>query len=79
MTTIIGVYIIITVTSGLILHVIGLGNIIDESLSQNVPIYKGFMFDRNEFWSHPEQGLIFGRVVEVNEDIVKIIDGNNNG
>lgn len=77
MLTIIGAYIILTMISGLIIHLVGLGNVIEESLSKKVPVYHSFMFDRNEFWSRPEEGLISGRIILVDDNVIKIVDFDN--
>jgi hypothetical protein len=76
--TIVGVYIVITILSGSILHVVGTGKLIEESLREHVPMYRGFMFDKDEFWSHPEEGLLSGKIVEINGQVVRIIDLNGN-
>lgn len=75
---IIGTYITITVIAGSIMHIIGLGKIVEESLSRNISIYNNFMFDKNEFWSQPKEGLISGRIVSIEGDIIRIVDFNNN-
>jgi hypothetical protein len=74
--TIMGVYIILTIVSGSVLHVIGMGKIVEDSLSRNIPIYRGFMFDKSEIWSHPEKGLLSGEIIEANEDFIKVLDSN---
>lgn len=74
--TIIGVYIFLTIISGSILYVIGTGKMIEESLRNNIPIYRGFMFDKDEFWSQPEEGLLSGQIVEINGPVIRIIDLN---
>jgi hypothetical protein len=71
-----GVYIILTIVSGSVLHVIGMGKIVEDSLSRNIPIYRGFMFDKSEIWSHTEKGLLSGEIIEANEDFIKVLDSN---
>ena len=78
MITVVGIYVIITVSLGTILHLLGIGEIIEQSISDNVPVYKVIMFDKNEFWSHPDRGLLSGRIIEVKDNKIKIIDFNNN-
>jgi hypothetical protein len=77
MITIVSVYIIFTVIFGFILYTIKVGEKIEQSLSQNISIYHAVIFDRDEFWKNPEQGLLAGRITEVNGNILKIIDSNN--
>lgn len=77
MITIIGVYIILTVIFGSVLHLFGMGETIEESLSQNVPVYHVVIFDRDGFWSQPEEGLLSGKIIEVNENLIRIVDFDN--
>lgn len=74
--TIIFIYITLTVISGSVLSVVGIGESIENSLSRNISVYQGFMFDKNEFWAHPENGLLFGRIIEIDNDLIKVIDQN---
>jgi len=74
--TIVGVYIILTIVSGSILHIIGIGRIVEDSISKNIPMYRGFMFDKNEFWSHPENGLLSGEIIEINKNLIQVIDSS---
>jgi len=74
--TIIFIYITLTVISGSILSVIGVGQSLEKSLSENVSVYRGFMFDKNEFWSHPERGLLFGTIISIEDDFIKVVDQN---
>jgi len=75
---IIGIYILLTTIVGSIFYLLGLGESFERSLSKNIPIYRNMVFDRDELWSHPEQGLISGKIIEVNGPMVKILDLNQN-
>jgi len=72
------IYMAITVIFGSALYFTGIGDIVDESLSENVPVYHGIMFDKNEFWSHPESGLISGQITSIDGNNINIMDFNNN-
>lgn len=74
---IVGVYVVLTFSFGLVLYLLGDGESVEQSLFENVPFYRIVIFDRNDLWSHPEQGLISGRVIEVNGSVIKIMDLNN--
>lgn len=76
MTTIVGAYIILTVIFGTVLHLFGIGEAIEQSLFENVPVYHIVVFDRDGFWSQPEVGLLSGKIVEVNGDLIKLVDVN---
>ncbi|MFA6514930.1 MAG: hypothetical protein WCT42_01540 [Candidatus Paceibacterota bacterium] len=74
--TIVCVYIVITIVAGSTLNIIGTGKIIEESLRDHVPMYRGFIFDKDEFWSHPENGLLSGKIIGIKENLIQIIDSN---
>lgn len=70
-------YMIISMIMGFVLYITGLGDTVDESLSRNVPVYHGVMFDKDKFWSNRESGLISGRIILVDGEKINIIDFNN--
>ncbi|MFA6251093.1 MAG: hypothetical protein WC603_00475 [Candidatus Paceibacterota bacterium] len=75
---IIGIYVSLIIVFGSILHLIGMGEKIEQSLFKNVPVYHFVTFDRNEFWSNPREGFISGRIILVDNNMIKIIDQNRN-
>ncbi|HEY5587403.1 MAG TPA: hypothetical protein VIK86_00445 [Candidatus Paceibacterota bacterium] len=75
--TIIGVYIILTIIIGSILHLFRIGEIIEGSISENISIYSVLTFDKNELWSHPEEGLISGKIISITGNLINIVDFNN--
>lgn len=75
--TVVGMYIAITVISGSILNIIGVGETVEQTLFNNVPIYHIVTFDKNEIWSHPEQGLLTGKIVDIGDKVIKIVDRDN--
>ena len=76
--TIVGIYIILTMILGVVLYLFGIGETVEQSLSDNVPIYRVIVFNKGEFWTHPENGLLSGKIIEVNGNAIKIVDINNN-
>lgn len=75
-TTIVGMYIVLTVISGSVLNIIGVGEVIEQSLFENVPVYHVIIFNRNEIWSHPEQGLLSGRIIDIGYKVIKLVDSS---
>jgi len=75
---IIFIYITLTVIFGSILSIVGIGDNIEKSLLKNVSVYRGFMFDKSEFWSNPEKGLLFGTIISIDDNFIKVIDHKNN-
>ena len=74
--TIIGVYVVVTAALGTSLYLFGIGEVVEQSLFNNVPVYRVVVFDKNEFWSHPEVGLLTGTVIEEGDKIIKVVDLN---
>ena len=74
---IVSAYIIATTVLGSTLHFIGVGSVVEESISQNIPIYHVLVFDKDEFWSNGDEGLIAGKIIFVNGKSINIIDFNN--
>ncbi len=77
MVTIVGIYIILTVVFGVILQLFGLGETIEKTVSQNIPIYHVVVFDLDEFWLQPKVGLLSGKIVSIENGDIKIIDSGN--
>jgi len=78
MVTTIAFYIVATVVFGSILHMIGMSEKVEKSLFENVSVYRGVMFDKNDVWFHPEEGLLSGEIISVGRDTVELIDFNGN-
>ena len=47
---------------------LGMGNGIDEFLARNIPYYSGTLKHKKETWSHPEKGLLAGRIKRIIDD-----------
>jgi hypothetical protein len=73
---VVGLYTIITMLFGSIIYAIGIGNIIDQSLYNNVPIYRGVTFDREKLWNLNDDGLLSGVVTDFDNNILKLKDNN---
>lgn len=76
MVTIVGVYIILTVFLGSALHIIGMSEKVEKSLFENVPLYRGVMFDKDQFWFQPKEGLLSGEIISVDGSKIKVVDYN---
>lgn len=50
---------------GTIFFFAGFGENIDSSLDENVPIYKAAKVDRQQIWSHPNEGLLEGEIIKI--------------
>lgn len=76
--TIVSVYILLTVVSGTVLHTIGMGEIVEKSLFEKVPVYRIFVMNKNDMWHSPENGLLSGRIISIDGEVVRIIDFDGN-
>lgn len=75
---IIGIYLISTTLFGSIFYFIGVGSSLEESLENNITSYRGIILNRYEIWSHPDEGLLSGRVTKIGDSEIEIIDINGN-
>jgi len=74
--TVVGLYVTITVISGSVLNIIGVGKTIEQSLFDNLPVYHLVVFDRGEIWTHPERGLLSGKIINIGDKVIEVIDSN---
>lgn len=78
--TIVVIILVLSIFSGFLLHNVGVGQAIDDVISESVPIkvYTKVLNPRLEFWSRPDSGFIAGLIVEIEkaEGTLMIIDKN---
>lgn len=64
--------VIISVTAsivlGTLLYNIGVGQAIDEALSQKLPLYNQFINQRKSIWVRPEKGVLGGVIILIIDD-----------
>jgi hypothetical protein len=46
----------------------GMGKMIDEIFAKQVPYYHGMIRYKQEIWSHPEQGLLAGKIKRITDE-----------
>lgn len=68
------VYLSSTILAGSIFYLIGVGGYIEDSIESNMPNYRSIILNRNEFWSHPEEGLLSGEIIRIRDDEIEIMD-----
>lgn len=71
---IIGIYLISTSVFGSIFYFVGLGEYIEKSLNEAPPIYRNIILNRHGVWSHPEKGLLSGKIILIDNQIIHVID-----
>ena len=62
--------IVVSFLLGIILFTFGAGEKLEDMFANRLPYYHNFMDQRIETWSHPEEGLLAGR-------IIKVVDSEN--
>ncbi len=70
--------ILISLVLGFVLFVGGLGEIIHNILSNQVPFYNNLVYDRGDVWDRPDKGLLSGKILEINQEagIITVRDFN---
>lgn len=63
-----GISLISCLIGGFILYTTGLGRIADEDIGSRLPFGHSAMERQGEFWSKPNEGLLFGEIVSINEE-----------
>jgi hypothetical protein len=53
---------------GVVFYAVGIGPDVESELVEHIPAYIDYGHPRAMLWSHPEQGMIAGTVLEVNDD-----------
>lgn len=66
--TIIGLYFIATILCGSVLYRVGVGEYAEHVFANRVPLYGRVVEHRQKMWHRPENGLLMGRVLDVDED-----------
>lgn len=59
---------------GSVFYFTGLGNIIDKTFEEQVPLYARYLSPHHRPWLHPEEGLLAGKIIEIEENEIIIID-----
>ncbi len=62
-----GVTVVVSVILGGVFHVTGVGQMIDIAFEERVPAYAQFFAPHHQIWDRPEDGLLTGIVVEIQE------------
>jgi hypothetical protein len=57
--------ILVSFVLGLVFLHLGMGKEIDEIFARNIPYYSGTLKHKKEIWSHPEKGLLAGRIKKI--------------
>jgi|GEM_PF-867412 len=67
---------LLSVILGIFWHFLGVGEVIHEFVSNNIPYYEDFVYNKKDVWSHPEIGLISGRISSIEDGRFGLVDWN---
>ncbi len=73
---VVGVYMAFSILFGSAFYIIGASDFFEKALVDVTPVYRNIIFNRGEVWTHPEKGLLSGKITEVSDDEIKIVDGD---
>lgn len=70
------IYLVSTTIFGFILYVVGIGDLMEDTID-NVPTrYQDIIVGHNGIWSHPENGLLSGQIILINDGEFQMVDKN---
>lgn len=71
---IVGIYLLTTTILGSIIYSIRMEENIERSLHRKIPVYRTMVFDREDIWAKPNEGLLSGEIILDNDNRLQIID-----
>ncbi|MFA6999597.1 MAG: hypothetical protein WC241_00600 [Candidatus Paceibacterota bacterium] len=74
---VVGVYIVSTIAFGSIFYVLRIGDILEQSLVDLSPTYRNIILNKHEVWTHPEDGLLSGKITKIGDGEIEIIDADH--
>jgi hypothetical protein len=69
--------VLVSVLFGSLFYSIGIGEAIDDVLSERAPLYKEIINPHMQRWCHPEEGLLSGKITSFNSDTEFILEDIN--
>lgn len=75
---VVGAYMASSIIFGSIFYVLRIGDFVERSLIDISPMYRNIILNRHEIWTHPEDGLLSGKIIKVNTDEIELIDEDGN-
>jgi len=73
---ILGIYVVFTSVFGLTFYLVGVSNFTEKYLEEGPTVYRNILLNRHEVWSHPDDGLLSGKITRIAPDVLEIIDPN---
>lgn len=73
---VVGAYMASCIIFGSLFYILRIDDLIENSLVDISPQYRNIILNRYEVWSHPEDGLLSGRITRISDGIIEVIDSN---
>lgn len=73
---VVGFYMAVAIIFGSIFYFIKIGDFIEKALVDIDPTYRNIILNRNEVWTHPEDGLLSGKITKIGDGEIEIIDAD---
>ncbi|MFC1598941.1 hypothetical protein ACFL2U_02975 [Patescibacteria group bacterium] len=67
-------YILISIIIGSILYSFGVGQAIDQALTEKTPLYTKMFNNRHNLWTQPEQGRLAGIIIEIKDQNIFLLN-----
>ncbi|HBU07291.1 MAG TPA: hypothetical protein DEB09_04375 [Candidatus Magasanikbacteria bacterium] len=71
---VIGVSLFFTLCFGALAFIIGWGERLEDSLSNQIPFYPGLEHRRARMWARPDEGFLAGKILLINENNFSLVD-----
>ena len=69
--------VLMSLIAGAIMFYAGLGTKIDNIFSDKVPYYNNLVNHKTDMWLRPNDGLLAGKIIEIDDYKISLIDFNN--
>ncbi|MFA6355008.1 MAG: hypothetical protein WCW65_01105 [Candidatus Paceibacterota bacterium] len=73
---VVGAYMALSIIFGSLFYVLRIGDLVENSLVDISPQYRNIILNRHEVWTHPEDGLLSGKIIRTGNGVIEIIDSN---
>lgn len=71
---VIGISLLTTLLLGGFAYTVGFGEKMEKIMTQKAPFYKGIEHKRHKMWNQVDKGLLGGKIIEINDNIIDLED-----
>ncbi len=70
------IYLVSTTILGYVLYAVGVGDFVEDSIAETPQAYSNIIVNHKAIWFHPENGLLSGQIILVNDGEFQVVDPN---